>query len=732
MTKVVETFELYGKTYSLETGEVARQATGAVIVRQGDTTVLVTAVVSKEQKDYDFFPLTVNYEERMYAVGRIPGGYLKREGKASEKGTLAARMIDRPLRPSFADGFRNEVQIVAMPLVADQHNQPDVICVMGASAALAVGGVPFEGPIACVRIGRDVTTGEFLVNPTYEELENSDLELEIAGTRDFISMVEASAHEVPEDEMLEAFAFAQGVIGEFCDAIERFLAKCEIEPQHFELVEPNEMVHERVFAHYNAMVEALRYPEKLERQDRVAAVKEEILATFTEEEREEFASFIPSELKLLEKRAMRTMVIETGKRVDDRTTTEIRPITVSPDFLPLVHGSGLFTRGQTQVLSVLSLGMLNEWQRLDTIEPVEGKRYIHHYNFPPYCTGEVGRMGAPKRREIGHGNLAERALLPVIPSEDEFPYAIRVVSEVTESNGSSSMASTCGSTLALMDGGVPIKRPVSGIAMGLIQEGDTHVILSDIQGVEDFLGDMDFKVCGTSKGITALQMDNKAKGLSLEVLTEALGQAKEGRAFILDKMLEMIPEPRTSLKSNAPHIETIRIPVDKIRDVIGSGGKVIRGIQDETGATIEINEDGTVYIASRDEGGLEARRQIELIVKEPELGEVYTGRIVGIQPFGAFVELLPGKDGLLHISRMANGRLEKVEDMLNLGDEVEVKIIEIDEKGKISLDRLNKPDAPVSSRPNNDRNHDRRDRGNRRDRGDHHEGRSEQRPRRSH
>ena len=426
-------------------------------------------------------------------------------------------------------------------------------------------------------------------------------------------------------------------------------------------------------------------------------MKEAIRAEFTEEEQAQWSRAIPVELKALEKHAMRLMVVQTGERVDGRAADEIRPLMVKPDYLPRVHGSGLFQRGQTQVLSICTLGMLNEWQRLDTIEPVDGKRYIHHYNFPPFCTGETGRMGSPKRREIGHGNLAERALLPVIPSEEDFPYTIRVVSEVMESNGSSSMASTCGSTLALMDAGVPLKRPVSGVAMGLIQEEGKTVVLTDIQGLEDFLGDMDFKVTGTTKGITAMQMDNKATGLTPEILRSALMQAHEGRMFILDAMLDAIPAPRESTKDCAPQIISLQIPTDKIREVIGSGGKVIRGIQEDTGATIDIQEDGTVFIAGTNGAGDAAAERIKAIVKVPEVGEEYTGRVVGIQPFGAFVELLPGKDGLLHISRVAQGRVDKVEDVLNIGDEVKVRVLEVDEKGKISLDRIDKPEGPAGS-----------------------------------
>ena len=702
MAKVTHEFDLYGKHYTLETGELAKQTTGAVLVKQGDTTVLMTAVVSKERKNYDFFPLTVDFVERMYSVGRLPGGYLKRETRPTDKATLTARMIDRPIRPSFPDGFRNEVQIVATSLVCDQINPFDVICTMGASAALTVGGVPFEGPLACVRIGRDRDTHEFIVNPTYEERDNSDLDLELGGTRDFVSMLEAGAEEITEEDMLAAMQFGQEALGAFCDQQKIFFEKVAevngpIVMKEYPLDEPNSYVHDKIFAHYDEMSAALKDADKQARMAKVEELKSAIKAEFTEEEQAEFDREIPVELKSLEKHAMRVMVVETGERVDGRRADEIRPLMIKPGYLPLVHGSGLFQRGQTQVLSVLTLGMLNDWQRLDTIEPIDGKRYIHQYNFPPYCTGETGRMGSPKRREIGHGALAERALLPVIPSEEEFPYTIRVVSEVMESNGSSSMASTCGSCLALMDGGVPLKRPVSGIAMGLIQENGKTVVLSDIQGLEDFLGDMDFKVTGTSEGITAMQMDNKATGLTFEILRKALQQAKEGRAFILDAMLAEIAAPRENVRENAPHIIIIHIPTDKIREVIGSGGKTIRSIQEDTGATIDIQEDGTVFIGSCDAGGEEARARIEAIVKVPEVGEEYFGRVVGVQPFGAFVELLPGKDGLLHISRMAQGRVEKVEDVLNVGDEVHVKVIEVDEKGKVSLDRIDKPEAPAGS-----------------------------------
>lgn len=712
MNKVVEEFELYGKKYRFETGELAKQTTGAVLVTQGDTTCLVTAVVSKEEKDYDFFPLTVDFIEKMYAVGRIPGGYLKRESRPSEKGTLTARMIDRPIRPGFPDGFKQEVHVVATSFVCDGDNPPDCICVGGASAALLAGGAPFEGPAACVRIARNTETGEWIVNPTYEEQETSDVELTIAGTSEFISMVEAGADEITEEDMLAAMEFGQEAIAAFCEAQQRFLDKCDITPLEYKLHEADPSIAQRVNAHEAEMAAALRGADKASRVQQVEELKAAIKENdFSEEEREAWGSDIAAACKALEKHAMRSMVISTGERVDGRTSTEIRPLYIRPGYLPRVHGSGLFQRGQTQALSVCTLGTLRDGQRLDTIEPEEGKRYMHHYNFPPYCTGEVGRMGAPKRREIGHGALAERALIPVLPDEDSFPYAIRVVSEVLESNGSSSMASTCGSTLALMDAGVPISAPVSGIAMGLIKEDDQVVILSDIQGLEDFLGDMDFKVCGTSKGITALQMDNKAKGLSTEILGKALQQAKEGRAFILNAMLEQIAAPREELSPFAPRIETIHIPVDKIRDVIGTGGKVIRGLQDETGATIEIEEDGTVHIAAVEGPAGEAAKQAILdIVKEPEVGEVYDGEVVGIKDFGAFVKLTGSKDGLLHISRMANGRVARVEDVLGIGDTVQVEVIEVDPvTGKISLDRVDKPDAPSAGGGSNNNDGEKRE-----------------------
>ncbi len=694
MGKVTKTFELYDQQYTLETGELAKQAGGAVLVRQGDSVVLVTATASKEAKDLDFFPLTVDFEERMYAAGRLPGGFVKRETRPSEKATLTARMIDRPIRSAFASNFRNDVQVIATVFSADQEHQVDVISIMGASAALKAAGLPFEGPLAGVRICRD-DSGEFLVNPTFEDAEASDLDLVVAGSRDAIYMVEAGANEVSEEDMLKALTFAQEAIGEFCAIQEQFLAELEITPMVVKLDEPSEELRERIFtAGTEKMRAALHNPDKHARMDAVAAVKDELKASFTEAELSASGKHIKGLLKALEKKTMRDMVLDEGERADGRKADEIRPISCVVDYLPRAHGTGLFTRGQTQVLSVLTLGMLNEWQRIDTIDVADGKRYIHHYNFPPFSTGETGFMRGPKRRDIGHGALAERALLPVVPPEETFPYTIRIVSEVLESNGSSSMGSVCGSSMALMDAGVPIKAPVSGIAMGLIKEGDRYAILSDIQGLEDFLGDMDFKVAGTPAGITALQMDNKAKGLSVELLSAALNQAKAGRAHILSKMNEAISESRDDLKEYAPRIITIKIPTDKIRDVIGPGGKVIKGLVEETGAEIDVNDDSTIYVAARDARGATAVDRIRAIVRDVEPGEKYTGRVVSIQPFGAFIELIPGKDGLLHISKMAKGRIAHVESVLNIGDEVEVVVQEIDDRGKVSLDLIEKFDVP--------------------------------------
>ncbi len=705
MTKIVEDFELYGKQYRLETGELAKQATGAVLVTCGATSVLVTAVVSSQEKDYDFFPLTVDYIEKMYAVGRIPGGYLKREAKPSDHGTLVARMVDRPIRPGFPDGYKNEVHIVATPFVIDGENLPDTICVAGASAALLVGGAPFDGPAACVRIGRDIETGEFIVNPTVSEQENSDLELTIAGTADYISMVEAGAAEISEEDMLAAMTFGQEAIAAFCEKQAAFLAKVNPTPMDYTIHAADPSVAERVDAHLDEMSAALKDADKAARMQKVEELKSSIIENdFTEEERTAWGSDIKAALKALEKRAMRAMILETGERVDGRTPEEIRPLHIVPGYLPRVHGSGLFQRGQTQVMSVCTLGMLNEWQRLDTIWPEEGKRYMHQYNFPPYCTGETGRMGAPKRREVGHGALAERALVPgAARATDDVPLrhprgvrGARVERLVVHGLHVRML------TLALMDAGVPISAPVSGAwPWASSRRATTWSSSPTSRASRTSSATWTSRCAARRRASPPCRWTTRPRGLSVEILARALKRASEGRAFILAAMLETIDGPRAEMKETAPRIETIKIPVDKIRDVIGSGGKVVRGIQEETGASIDIQEDGTIHVGAVSGTAMQAAKDMILgIVKEPEVGEVFEGEVVGIKDFGAFVKLTPGKDGLLHISRVANGRVGKVEDVLSLGDIVKVEVLEVDPKtGKISLDRLDKPDAPASASP---------------------------------
>ena len=694
MTLVSKTFELYGKTYTFESGELAKQATGACLVKQGDTTMLDTVVVSKERKNYDFFPLTVDFNEKMYAAGRIPGGYLKREGRPSEKATLTARMIDRPIRPSFPDGFRNEVHIVATSLVADQVNPFDVINVMGASLAMTLGGVPFEGPLACVRIGRNVETGEFIVNPTYEERENSDLDLELGGAADFISMVEAGAEEISEDDMLAAMKFGQEALAAFCQAQDEFVAEWEqvngaIVKKEYPLDQPVEEVQERIFAHYDEMAAALRDADKLSRIGKVEALKESIRAEFTDEEQAAWEREIPVALKKREKKAMRTMVVETGERVDGRTPEEIRPLYIVPGSLPRVHGSGMFTRGQTQVLTTCTLGGTKDNQLMDDLTDEQTKRYIHHYNFPPYSVGEARAPRSPGRREIGHGALAERALVPVLPSLEEFPYTIRCVSEVLSSNGSTSQASICGSTLALMDAGVPIKAPVAGISCGLITEGERWMTMLDIQGVEDFHGDMDFKVGGTRKGITAIQMDIKIDGLTYDIIAEAFEKCRKGRLYILDEIIKpVIAEPRHELSRWAPKMFSMMIPTDKIKDVIGKGGKVIQDICATCNCKIDVQEDGHVFVSAVDqEDAKRAIFTIRTIVEDPEIGAIYKGKVTRLMNFGAFVEIAPGKEGLVHISKLDTKRVERVEDVVAVGDAIVVKVTDIDQQGRINLSR---------------------------------------------
>ncbi len=687
----VFTFELGNRSISLEVGELAKQANGAVLVRYGDTVVLVTATMSKQPRaDIDFFPLIVDYEEKMYSVGKIPGGWGRREGRPGEEAVLAARMIDRPLRPLFPEGFRNDVQIVAQVLSVDQDHSPAISALIGASAALTISDIPFEGPIGGLKVGR--VSGQYVINPTQAQEIESDIDLVVAGTADAIMMVEAGAKEVDEEVMLQAIMFGHEAIKQICAVIANIGAKIGKPKVEVELFQPDPAVVEWVTAFAtDKLTYALQTDDKLERQHDLDAVSDLIHQTyrdqFGEEQYEEAAKSISHMIDSLTKDIVRKMIIG-GIRPDGRKMDEIRPVSVKVGVLPRVHGSGLFTRGQTQVLTACTLGLKSDEQLLDNLTEEDRKRYIHHYNFPPFCVGEVRPIRSPGRREIGHGALAERALLPVIPSEEEFPYTIRLVSEVLESNGSSSQASVCGSTLALMDAGVPIKRPVAGIAMGLVKSEGQVSILTDIQGLEDALGDMDFKVAGTRVGITALQMDIKIGGVSEDILRNALAQAREGRMFILDKMVAVIAEPREELSKYAPRIITMEIPVDRIRDVIGPGGKTIRKIIEETNVAIDIDDDGRVYIASTADGdGEKAYRLIESYTKDVEVGASYLGVVKRIMKFGAFVEILPGKEGLVHISQLSNERVNKVEDVVNIGDEILVKVTEIDRQGRINLSR---------------------------------------------
>ena len=686
---------LGGRLLQFEIGKVCEQANGQVTVRYGETVVNCTATASKEpRQDIDFFPLSCDYEEKMYSVGKIPGGYIKREGKPGEKAILTSRLIDRPLRPLFPKGFRNDVVVVASAWSVDHDCSPEIAAMLGSSVALATSDIPWDGPTAAVVVGR--VDGELIINPTYEQRMASDINLTVSGTKEAIMMVEAGANEVPEMEMLDAIMFGHEEIKKLCEFIEEIVAEVGKEKMEYKVFKATEEIDAAVreFA-TEKMIAAIKTVEKQERMANMDAVEKET--------KEHFAEIFPEGEKdvaevlyNIKKENVRAMILDDGIRPDNRKLTEIRPLWSETGLLPRAHGSGLFKRGQTQVLSVATLAPENEAQNLDSIDiDRTTKRYMHQYNFPGYCTGEAKTSRGPGRREIGHGALAERALLPVIPSEEEFPYAIRVVSEVLSSNGSSSMASTCGSCLALMDAGVPIKKPVSGIAMGLIEgineDGTSrYAILSDIQGMEDFLGDMDFKVTGTPDGVTALQMDIKVHGLSREILEQALNQAKEGRAHILENMLEELPEPRKELSPYAPRVIFMRVDPDKVRLVIGPGGKTVNRIVEETGVKIDISDDdvGKICIYSEDMAGAQAaKREIELITKDVEVGEVYTGTVKRIMNFGAFIEILPGKEGLLHISKMANHRVEKVEDVMNIGDKVEVKVTEIDNQNRINLVR---------------------------------------------
>ena len=676
-----------GRGFSIEAGKVAKLADGAVWVRYGDCVILATAMASKQPREgLDFFPLTVEYQERMYAAGRIPGGFFRREGRPHEKETVAARLIDRPIRPLFPKGFRQDVQIIATVLSADHENDPDILAIVGASAALTISSIPWGGPIGALRIGR--LQGRFVLNPTYVQLEESDLDLVIAGVEEGVVMVEASAKEVPEEVVLQAIDHGHRALQDLIE-MQRELAKLMgVEKPPFVSPEPDPELVERLGSLCRDRIrETVASASKEEQRAKRQQVLDEMLL-FTASELPEKKAQIKEVLKGIEREELRRLILEEGRRADGRWLEEIRPITCEVGVLPRTHGSALFTRGQTQALVTTTLGTSEDEQRLDDIEGETTKRFMLHYNFPPFSVGEVRFLRGPGRREIGHGFLAERALLPVLPPKEEFPYTIRIVSDILESNGSSSMATVSGGSLALMDAGVPIKAAVGGVAMGLVIEGGQFAILTDIIGLEDHLGDMDFKVAGTRKGITALQMDIKIPGIPIGIMGKALEQEKLALYHVLDAMDQALAEPRPEISKYAPRIITIQIPVDKIRDVIGPGGKVIRGIIEETGVKIDVSDDGKVEIASPDEAAVQrALGIISKIIEVPEVGKVYLGKVIKIMDFGAFVEILPGTDGLLHISQIAEQRVKRVEDVLSEGEEILVKVIEIDKSGKIRLSR---------------------------------------------
>jgi polyribonucleotide nucleotidyltransferase len=698
--KAVFSMELAGRQLTVEVGQLAKQANGAALIRYGDTVILATATASKEPKNVGFFPLTVNYEERLYAVGKIPGGFIKREGRPSERAILASRLIDRPIRPLFADGFRNEVQVVSMVMSVDQDCSSEIAAMFGSSLALSVSDIPFEGPIAGVVVGR--VDGKFVVNPSVEQAELSDIDLVVAGTKDAINMVEAGANEVPEEVMLEAIMFGHDEIKKLIAFQEEIIAAVGKEKTEIALYEVDAELDKEVRAAAEQdLLAAIQVHEKHAREDAINEVKQRVMASYEEKEVEASVLGQVSEtLSKIVKEEVRRLITEEKVRPDGRNIDEIRPLASEVGILPRTHGSGLFTRGQTQALSICTLGALGDVQILDGLGVEESKRFMHHYNFPNFSVGETRPMRGPGRREIGHGALGERALEVVMPSEKDFPYTVRLVSEVLESNGSSSQASICASTLAMMDAGVPIKAPVAGIAMGLVKTGDNYTVLSDIQGMEDHLGDMDFKVAGTENGVTALQMDIKISGLSREILEEALQQAKVGRMHILQSMLATLDEPRTELSPYAPKILTMAINPDKIRDVIGPSGKQINKIIEETGVKIDIEQDGTIFISSiNHEMNNKAKQIIEDIVREVEVGKIYLGKVKRIEKFGAFVEIFAGKDGLVHISELAEERVGKVEDVVKIGDEVLVKVTEVDKQGRVNLSRkaaMKKEDAETT------------------------------------
>jgi polyribonucleotide nucleotidyltransferase len=683
--------ELAGRKLVLEIGKFAGLANGSVMVRYGDTVVMATVVASKEPRDTDFFPLTVNYEERLYAVGKIPGGFIKREGRPSDKAILASRLIDRPIRPLFDEGFRHEVQVVTIVMSVDQDCSSEIAALIGASTALSISDIPFRGPIGGVIVGR--VDGKLVINPTVEQQERSDLHLVVAGTKEGINMVEAGSKQIPEETILEAILLGHEVIKKIVAFQEEIVAQVGKPKMEVQLYQVDEQIDARVRAlATNSLLAAVQVTEKQARQDAIDQVKKQTLEQMLEELGEEaFAEHekdINTVLDKIVKEEVRRLIVEEGKRPDGRNPEEIRPLSSEIGILPRTHGSGLFRRGQTQVLSVCTLGALGDVQILDGLDLEESKRFMHHYNFPPFSVGEARPIRAPGRREIGHGALGERALEQVIPSEDEFPYTIRLVSEVLESNGSTSQASICASTLALMHAGVPIKAPVAGIAMGLVKEDNKVVVLTDIQGMEDHLGDMDFKVAGTRRGVTALQMDIKISGIDRSILERALEQAKKARMTLLDNMEATISEPNKELSPYAPKILTMRIHPDKIRDVIGPSGRVINKIIEETGVKIDIEQDGRIYIASPETSQNErAKKIIEDLVREVVVGEIYVGTVKRVEKYGAFVELFPGKEGLVHISQLDVNRVAKVQDVVNVGDSIKVKVTEIDDQGRINLSR---------------------------------------------
>jgi len=686
--KQIFNFEWAGRPLQVEVGKFAKQANGAVMVRYGDSTVLSTATASKHPKPLDFFPLTVNYEERLYAAGKIPGGFIKREGRPSENAILTSRLIDRPIRPLFPDGFRNEVQVISIVMSVDQDCTTEMAAMLGSSLALSVSDIPFGGPIAGVQVG--LIDDQFIINPTQAQLAKSTIDLIVAGTKDAINMVEAGALEVPEEVMLEAIMFGHEEIKKLVAFQEEVVAVMAKEKTDIKLYELDADLSAEIKAACETKLNAaIQVYEKHAREEAIREVKEEVTATYVERESDDATlKQVREILDKMVKEEVRRLITEDKVRPDGRKLDEIRPLSSETGILPRTHGSGLFTRGQTQALSIATLGALGDVQIIDGLGIEESKRFMHHYNFPQFSVGETGPIRGPGRREIGHGALGERALKAVLPDEKEFPYTIRLVSEVLESNGSTSQASICASTLAMMDAGVPIKAPVAGIAMGLIKRGEHYSVLSDIQGMEDHLGDMDFKVAGTAKGVTALQMDIKIDGLSRSILEEALTQAKIGRMHILASMMATISEPREKLSKYAPKIVMIKINPDKIRDVIGPGGKQINKIIDETGVKIDTEQDGSIYISSIDEEMIaRAKAIIENIVRVAVVGEYYMGKVKRIEKFGAFVEIFPGKDGLLHISEIQEERTKAVEDVLKLDDEIFVKVIEIDNQGRVNLSR---------------------------------------------